>query len=411
MEKEQQCQALAPIAIDLASSTSQSHALAFYRQFENPMTAIETLGEAMFRSAMFGAANPQQGAVIVWTCMMEGITPMEFKRRYHLVDGNPTMRYDYMLAKFRERGGRYRVIERTPQKASVELTFMEQTLTFTMTWQDALKEEYIYAGGRIGDEKSLKKNWRTERGRQTMLWSRVVTDGVRTMAPEIVAGVASSDEAEDYSVSANPQSITLEQPKLMPAPESPTVMAPVSDPFTAPRRGRPSKKVTEAASEPPPPPPKEPEPVETGPIVGDAADQPTIQPDKPREDVDRSRDAVVIKPEPHMATDEPVTSRDDSEKVKKPSPYPKQELFDPPAEMKQRKRIVASADKDGKLTVETQKELMNLIGDYQTQASAYLAKINWLSPGETLADMRAGRAQMIFDKPEAFISTIKAFTV
>ena len=66
-------------------------------------------------SAMFGCANANQGRVMAMTCLTERKSPFWLKTRYHLIEGNFSMRTDAMLA---ERARRYAAVkEATDAKA------------------------------------------------------------------------------------------------------------------------------------------------------------------------------------------------------------------------------------------------------------------------------------------------------
>ena len=62
------------------------------------------------------------------------------------------------------------------------------------------------------DGKTYKDNWATPRSRMQMLWARVVSDGVRTMAPEICSGIYTPEETADIvGVAYDTDASTLEE--------------------------------------------------------------------------------------------------------------------------------------------------------------------------------------------------------
>jgi hypothetical protein len=75
----------------------------------------------------------------------------------------------------------------------VEIAYDGQTYTESLSWEDVQQERYIYA-----KDGSLKDNWATPRGRRQMLWARVISEAVRTLAPEIVAGTYTPEETHDF---------------------------------------------------------------------------------------------------------------------------------------------------------------------------------------------------------------------
>ncbi len=178
------------------------------------------LGQFFEQSGMFGCSSEGQGIVLVMSCLMENLSPIEFRRRYHLVDGNPTMRTDYMLAMFTARGGDYEIIERSPDAAEIKLWTGSRKGAFRMTWKEAQAESYIYKK----DGKTLKTNWSTERRRMQMLWARVVSDAVRAVDPGVCAGTYSPEEVSDFATDTgaaktSPSPIVEPPPKRKPGPK------------------------------------------------------------------------------------------------------------------------------------------------------------------------------------------------
>jgi hypothetical protein len=165
-----------------------------YSKLQNPIEAIEKIGTFFAKSGMFGCEKIEQGMVLAMACMFEESSPLAIKRKYHLQNGELSMRADAMLADFRSlKGGKHKIVERSEKRAAVELTIDGQTEAFSFTWEDALKEPFIYA-----KDGKIKKNYATPRTRMQLLWARVVSDGVRAMAPEICAGTYTPEEIEDF---------------------------------------------------------------------------------------------------------------------------------------------------------------------------------------------------------------------
>ena len=168
------------------------------------MSEIEAIGEFMARSGMFGIETVEQGKVVALSCYMEKTTPLQFKRKYHLIDGNPTMRADAMLAEFHTKcEGSHEVLVRTPDEAKIRLHDRYEIATdFSLTWEEAQLEPFVWSvkKKKNGEKvKVLKHNWKTPRARMQMLWARVVSDAVRAIAPEVVAGTYTPEEAREFS--------------------------------------------------------------------------------------------------------------------------------------------------------------------------------------------------------------------
>lgn len=138
--------------------------------------------------------SPQHGAVILMTCMQENITPIDFIRKYHMIKGKPSMQAKAMLAEFRRIGGKHKVVEQSPTRAAIELTFEGQTNLFELTWEDAKESRWPW---KDVSRTALKDNWSTNLDRQNMLWARVVSTAVDAVAPEVSHGVYTPEEMED----------------------------------------------------------------------------------------------------------------------------------------------------------------------------------------------------------------------
>lgn len=174
-----------------------SQEIELYSKINEPIDAIERLGTIFARSGMFGCDKIEQGQVLAWACIAERKTPIEIKRRYHLQNGELSTRADAILADFHTIiKGDSTVISRTPEKAAIELTKPgKPPVLFSFTWEEALKEPFVYAK----DGRTLKRNYASPRARMQMLWARVISDGVRTLAPEIVSGTYTPEEIDDYT--------------------------------------------------------------------------------------------------------------------------------------------------------------------------------------------------------------------
>ena len=206
--------------------------IVLYDKIENPIEAIEKMGSFFAKSGMFGCDRLEQGQVLAAACMAERKSPLEITRKYHLLDGRLSMKSEAMLAEFRGRGGKQEIVTRTPDCAAIRLTIDGQSQVFSLTWDEAKEEPFPY-----GKENKLKKNWATPRARMQTMWARVVSDGVRAMAPEIVTGTYTPEEIEDFDGTIPPQTKPLvtktpEPPKSAnveappPAPKPPTAPSP-----------------------------------------------------------------------------------------------------------------------------------------------------------------------------------------
>jgi hypothetical protein len=165
-----------------------------YSKLQNPIEAIDRIGEFFAKSGMFGCERMEQGKVLAMACLVEKKSPIAIAREYHIIEGKLSDRADSLMAKFLRDGGKRSAMESTPDKASITLTSKDGiTMTFAETWEEIKAEPFVI----MSDGKALKKNWRTPRARMQTLWARAISRGVRTLAPEIACGITITDEVDD----------------------------------------------------------------------------------------------------------------------------------------------------------------------------------------------------------------------
>ncbi len=155
------------------------------------MGDLKALGEMLAQSGMFGCENAQQGMVLAMTCVQSGMTPLEFSRTYHIIEGKPSMRADAMLAKFVERGGKYTITERTAKRAAAVFESGSNKVEVEYALADA------EAAGLTKNKKGeTKHNWQAFT--KQMLWARLVSDTVRSLDPGVNFGTYTPEEAQDF---------------------------------------------------------------------------------------------------------------------------------------------------------------------------------------------------------------------
>lgn len=159
---------------------------------------LERIGKAFETSGMFGCAAQGQGLVLAMTCMTERISPLQFINTYHIIDGKPSMRADAMLAKFVERGGKYKVVARTSEEAKAVFEKDGNKLEASLTWDDAQKEPFVYGKKDMQGNRKVKDNWATPRNRMQMLWARIVSDSIRVLDPAVNHGRYTPEEVQDF---------------------------------------------------------------------------------------------------------------------------------------------------------------------------------------------------------------------
>jgi len=177
------------------------------------MQNLQTLGTEFAKSGILGVSNPSQGLIVALTCYTEHISPIEFARTYHIVNGRLSMRADAMQAQFLRQGGRIKWLTSTNEECKAVFSHSEyapEGVTLSLTI-----EEMVDSGIAVDGRGQLKQTWKSFP--RQMLRARVVSEGCRMLTPGIVAGVYTPEEAGEFG-SAPARTLDLAKPReVLPA--------------------------------------------------------------------------------------------------------------------------------------------------------------------------------------------------
>jgi hypothetical protein len=211
--------------------TRAANALSVYAKISDPMAAVQQLGEQFFKSQIMRVTTPGDGAVLALTCICEGITPLDFVRTYHIIEGRPAMRADAMAAKFLAAGGviEWHDIGEGGKPASATFSFGRQSIPMTFSLDDARRMLGKTKEGLDVIDKP-NSNWQKDPG--AMLRARLVSKAVRILAPHIVAGVYTPEELQDVSEQSPAMAVpkTTRRTATQAAADPPPAVQPVSAP-------------------------------------------------------------------------------------------------------------------------------------------------------------------------------------
>lgn len=183
-----------------------------YNRITDPIHAIKEMGEMIAGSGMFGCQKVEQGMVLAMQCLAEGKAPLELAKTYHIVEGKLSMRADAMLGRFLTSGGKVKWLERSNERVSASWSHgCNEDVVITCTLDEMRKNGV--AMDKTG--RNLKTNW--ERFPRQMLTARVISEAVRLLAPQIVAGIYTPEEVQDFTNDSKPAAapvrVALAQPK------------------------------------------------------------------------------------------------------------------------------------------------------------------------------------------------------
>lgn len=164
---------------------------AIYNKISDPLQAIQMMGEMIWGSGMFGCVKPEQGMVLAMTCLAEGKAPLELAKTYHIIEGKLSMRADAMLGRFLSSGGKVKWLVRNDKEVKALWTHDGNEIEIGVT-----VEEMKANGVALSKTGQMKDNWK--RFPRQMLTARCISEGVRLLAPQIVSGIYTPEEVQDF---------------------------------------------------------------------------------------------------------------------------------------------------------------------------------------------------------------------
>lgn len=137
--------------------------------------------------------NLEQAKQLAMTAIIRGVDMLEVCLAFDIIGGRLSKKSSAMLAEYKSRGGKYKIVSRTADLASIEYTYEGQSQSFSLSWADVQHESYCYEK----DGKTLKPRYATPHSRSQMMWARLVSDSVRTIMPEVTGGYYTPEEMQD----------------------------------------------------------------------------------------------------------------------------------------------------------------------------------------------------------------------
>ena len=178
------------------------------------MDDIKALGEYFSRSGILEGANPATGLMVCAHCHTKGISILDFVRDHDVIHGKVCKKTHAMVADFMEAGGVCSIISRTSEECEIELTINKKSLKDKITWEEVKDEAYT----KKKDGGGYKDNWSTPRRRKQMLYVRLISDMIRTLAPNVCRDNASEDfekEPEKNVTQSKPTPMAAEKIKII----------------------------------------------------------------------------------------------------------------------------------------------------------------------------------------------------
>ena len=154
---------------------------------------LKEVGAMIAQSGMFGSnISASGGALIAMTMYKENLSPVEFKRRYHMVNNQPSRTVNSLLGDFKLTGGKYKIHVADAKSCRITFTTKDgDEYTCEVVMDEMLKTSIPFGK----DGRTLKDNWRN--CPDDMLFARCCGKGLRRIAPELMGGVYTKEEQED----------------------------------------------------------------------------------------------------------------------------------------------------------------------------------------------------------------------
>lgn len=151
-----------------------------------PINELKEMAQAVCKGGLFASiASPEAALTLMLICQSEGLHPIQALKRYHIIKGRPSMRSDAMLAEFQRQGGCVEWLERTDAVCKA---------AFSHSQGGRVEVEWTIEMARAA---GLTANDTWKKYPRQMLTARVISEGVRTVLPGVVAGIYTPEEVAD----------------------------------------------------------------------------------------------------------------------------------------------------------------------------------------------------------------------
>lgn len=159
----------------------------------NSMEDVSRLGIAVAKSGWFGSITQSTGEMIAMTMLQERISPVTFKKKYHVMsDGSLSVASRAIVSAFKRLGGKMKLHEVSKDKCDITFIYDGNELRHAVTLQ-----EFIDNGVAVSSKTGvLKDNWAKFSG--DMLYARCCSFAIRKVCPEADDGLYTTEEVADF---------------------------------------------------------------------------------------------------------------------------------------------------------------------------------------------------------------------
>jgi hypothetical protein len=153
-----------------------------YSKIQNA-SDMERVANMLGKCGIFGNDKQEFGMAVLLTCASERITPIQFARTYDLISGKIKKKAMAAFAEFRKRGAKVRWVKSGDDgvEAMAEIEF------------EGVKSEHRFTIEQARRQGLVKPNGNWEKTPGNMLRSRLLSNAIGMLCPEIYAGEDDSD--------------------------------------------------------------------------------------------------------------------------------------------------------------------------------------------------------------------------
>ena len=216
----------------------------------NSIEDVSRLGVAVAKSGWFGNIPQSTGEMIAMTMLQERISPVTFKKKYHIINNSLSVTSRAIVSAFKRMGGKMKLHEVGKEKCDITFSYDGNELRYAVTLQEFIDNGVALAK----DGATLKDNWAKFSG--DMLYARCCSFAIRKVCPEVDDGLYTTEEVADFDdapatqkpepikidkaevvsriAKAEPAATPAATPTPAPAPQPEVVEAEVVEPVKAP---------------------------------------------------------------------------------------------------------------------------------------------------------------------------------
>lgn len=162
-------------------------------------------GECLAATGIFGDISPSQGTVAAMTMASEGLTPIQFKARWHMAkNGMLTRVTNSILGDFQMDGGTWNIVRSDREVCEIVFKYRDgEPFRSKVEMSEMLLTKHPYAGKPTAypapdGKRYLKDNW--AESAEDMLFHRCCGKGLRRVWPKGMGGIYLHGEIEEDEI-------------------------------------------------------------------------------------------------------------------------------------------------------------------------------------------------------------------